>query len=206
VFYIKEKMQKEPTKHFRVDEQGVLWFNDRLVVPKNRELKNQIMDEAHLSKLSIHLGSSKTYQDLRPRFWWTKMKKEIAAYVARCDTCCRVKAIHMKPAGLLQPLSISDWQWENISMDFITGLPTTQKGNDSIWVIVDRSLTFYLLKLSIDHLNMLTGTLQKLFDCMVCQKPLCLTKGLNSQLTFGSTCTKVWVPVWFIVPLIILKL
>jgi len=66
------------------------------------------------------------------------MKKEIAAYVARCDTCCRVKAIHMKPAGLLQPLSIPEWKWEEVSMDFITGLPTTRKGNDSIWVIIDR--------------------------------------------------------------------
>ena len=48
------------------------------------------------------------------------MKKEIAAYVARCDTCCRVKAIHMKPAGLLQPLSVPEWKWEEVSMDFIT--------------------------------------------------------------------------------------
>jgi hypothetical protein len=61
------------------------------------------MDEAHLSKLSIHPRSSKMYQELRPRYWWTKMKKEIVAYVARCDTCCRVKAIHLKPADLLQP-------------------------------------------------------------------------------------------------------
>jgi hypothetical protein len=83
------------------------------------------MDEAHLSKLSIHPGSSKMYQDLRPHFWWTKMKKEIAAYVARCDTCCRVKAIHMRPAGLLQPLSVPSWKWDDISMDFIIGLPTT---------------------------------------------------------------------------------
>jgi hypothetical protein len=66
------------------------------------------------------------------------MKKEIAAYVAKCDTCCRVKALHMKPAGLLQPLSVPDWKWDEICMDFITGLPTSQKGNDSIWVIVDR--------------------------------------------------------------------
>ena len=66
------------------------------------------------------------------------MKKEIAAYVARCDTCCSVKAIHMKPAGLLQPLLVPDWKWEEISMDFITRLPTTQKGNGSIWVIVNR--------------------------------------------------------------------
>ena len=66
------------------------------------------------------------------------MKKEIAAYVARCDNCSRVKAIHLKSAGLLQPLSILGWKWEEISMDFITGLSMTQQGHDSIWVIVDR--------------------------------------------------------------------
>jgi len=138
IFHIKRKMKEQDTKHFRVDEKGVLWFDDRLVVPKDHELRNKILDEAHSSKLSIHPGSSKMYQDLKPRFWWTKMKKEIAAYVARCDTCCRVKAVHLKPAGLLQPLSILGWKWEEISMDFIVGLPPTQKGYNSIWVIVDR--------------------------------------------------------------------
>jgi hypothetical protein len=132
VFHIKEKIKEESSKHFRVDEQDVLWFDDRLIVPKNRELKNKLMDEAHLYKLSIHPESGKMYQELKPRYWWTKMKKEIAAYVARCDTCCRVKAIHMKPASLLQPLSVSSWKWDDISMDFILGLPTTQKGHDSI--------------------------------------------------------------------------
>ena len=106
IFHIKRKMKEEESKHFLLDENGVLWFKDRLVVPKDRELRNQILEEAHSSKLSIHPGSSKMYQDLKTRFWWTKMKKEIAAYVARCDNCCRVKAIHMKPTGLLQPLSI----------------------------------------------------------------------------------------------------
>ena len=115
-----------------------MWFDDRLVVPKDRELRNKILDEVHSSKLSIHPGNSKMYQDLKPRFWWTKMKKEIAAYVARCDTCCRVKAIHLKPAGLLQPLSVPGWKWEEINIDFIVGLPPTQKGYNSIWVIVDR--------------------------------------------------------------------
>ena len=78
-----------------------MWFKDRLVVSKDRELRNQILEEAHSSKLSIHPGSSKMYQDLKTRFWWTKMKKEIVAYVARCDNYYRVKAIHMKPVGLL---------------------------------------------------------------------------------------------------------
>ena len=107
------------------------------MVPKDRELRNQILDEAHSSKLSIHLGSSKMYQDLKTHFWWTKMKKEIAAYVARCDNCSRVKAVHLKSAGSLQPLPIPRWKWEEISMYFIIGLPVTQQGHDSIWVIVD---------------------------------------------------------------------
>jgi hypothetical protein len=64
------------------------------------------------------------------------MRKEIAAYVARCDICCRVKAVHMK-ARLLQPLSILGWKWEEISMDFIVGLPPTIQNHNSIWVIVD---------------------------------------------------------------------
>ena len=92
-------MKEQETKHFKLDEIGVLWFEDRLVVPKDQELRNQILDEAHSSKLSIHSGSNKMYQDLKTHFWWTKMKKEIAAYVARCDVYSRVRADHLKPGG-----------------------------------------------------------------------------------------------------------
>jgi hypothetical protein len=66
------------------------------------------------------------------------MREDIAEYVTRCDTCQRVKAEHQRPAGLLQPLEIPTWKWDDISMDFIVGLPRTHKGNDSVWVIVDR--------------------------------------------------------------------
>jgi hypothetical protein len=66
------------------------------------------------------------------------MKIKIARYVARCDTCKRVKAIYMKTAGPLQSLPIPTWKWEDISMDFIVGLPRTTQGYDSIWVIIDR--------------------------------------------------------------------
>ena len=68
IFHIKRKMQEQETKHFRLDERGVLWFEDRLVVPKDHELRNQILEEAHSSKLSIHLDSSKMYQDLKTHF------------------------------------------------------------------------------------------------------------------------------------------
>jgi hypothetical protein len=60
------------------------------------------------------------------------MKIKIAKYVARCDTCRRVKVEHLKSAGMLQPLPIPSWKWEDISMDFITGLPNTSRGFDSI--------------------------------------------------------------------------
>jgi hypothetical protein len=66
------------------------------------------------------------------------MKRDVAEYVALYDTCQRVKAEHQRPAGLLQPLKIPEWKWEEISMDFIVGLPRTQSGYDSIWVIMDR--------------------------------------------------------------------
>ena len=66
------------------------------------------------------------------------MKREIAKYVSECDICRRVKGSHLRPAGTLQPLNISEWKWKDISMDFIVGLPRTQKGYDSIWVVVDR--------------------------------------------------------------------
>ena len=66
------------------------------------------------------------------------MKREIALYVAECDVCQKVKADHLKPAGMLQPLPIPAWKWEEIHMDFIVGLPRTTKGSDSIWVVIDR--------------------------------------------------------------------
>jgi hypothetical protein len=76
--------------------------------------------------------------DIRQQFWWTRMKCETARYVSECDTCRKVKADYMKPGGLLQPLSIPDWKWDDISMDSIVGLPLTTRKFNSIWVIVDR--------------------------------------------------------------------
>jgi hypothetical protein len=66
------------------------------------------------------------------------MEREIAKYVSECDTCRRIKADHLRPVRNLQPLSIPEWNWENICMDFIVGLPRTSHGYNSIWVIVDR--------------------------------------------------------------------
>ena len=88
----------------------MLWFKNRIVVPKDFELRKQILDGAHTSRLSIHPGSNKMYQDLKQRFWWTRMKREIAKYVSECDICRRVKVSHLMPAGTLQPLNIPEWK------------------------------------------------------------------------------------------------
>ncbi|GKE94410.1 putative reverse transcriptase domain-containing protein [Tanacetum coccineum] len=66
------------------------------------------------------------------------MKVEIATYVSKCMTCAKVKAEYQKPSGLLVQPKILQWKWENITMDFVTKLPKTTSGQDTIWVIVDR--------------------------------------------------------------------
>jgi hypothetical protein len=119
---------------------GTFWFKDRLVVPKREALKKKILGEAHTSRYSIHPGSNKMYHDLRQQFWWTRMKCETTRYISKCDTCGKVKAEYMKPGGLLQPLSILDLKWDEISMDFNVGLPLTARMFDS--VIMDRLTKF----------------------------------------------------------------
>jgi hypothetical protein len=108
------------------------------MVPKNFVLRRKIMDEAHCFRYSIHPRTNKMYQDLKKNFWWTRMKREITRYVSECDMCQRVKVDHLRPAGNLQPLSIPEWKYENICMNFIVGLPRTLRGYNSIWVIVNR--------------------------------------------------------------------
>jgi hypothetical protein len=132
-----EKASKEQLPEIRTDEKGTLWFKNHLCVPKG-EAREILLDKAHNSTYSIHPGSTKMYLDLKARYWWRGMKKEIAQYVSWCDTYRRTKAEHQRPADLLQPLPVPKWKWEEIGMDFIIGLPRTQKGNDSIWVITDR--------------------------------------------------------------------
>ncbi|WVZ57829.1 hypothetical protein U9M48_008168 [Paspalum notatum var. saurae] len=138
IIEIKVGMEKGLMPEFRKDEQGTIWLKNRLCVPLNESIRGTIMTEAHCTKYSIHPGSTEIYQDLKKLFWRRRMKRDIAEFVTKCDTCNRIKAERQRPAGLLKPLEIPMWKWEKITMDFIVGLPRTPKGNDSIWVIVDR--------------------------------------------------------------------
>jgi hypothetical protein len=126
------------TSDFSKDSQGTLWLGKWICVPNLKPIKELILREAHDSAYSIHPGIAKMYKDLKTWYWSYGMKRDITEYRALCDTCQRVKAEHQRPAGLLQPLKISEWKWEEFRMDFIVGLPYNQAGYDSIWVIVDR--------------------------------------------------------------------
>src|SRR3954468_18925410 len=101
---IKENIASGVAKCFSTDSKGTVSFGNRLVVPKNRELRQLILQEAHDTPLSIHPGSTKIYRYLRQRFWWTRMKRDIAQFVAEFDVCRRIKAEHQRPAGTLQSL------------------------------------------------------------------------------------------------------
>jgi hypothetical protein len=138
--HLRSRMQEGDPKVacFREDVERTSWFKERMVVLKKEALKKNILDEAQTSRYFIHPGSTRMHHDLRRQFWWTRMKREIARYVSKCDIYRKVKADYMKPGGLLQPLSIPEWMWDDISMDFIVGLPLMTCKFNSIWVIMDR--------------------------------------------------------------------
>ncbi|GKA07150.1 putative reverse transcriptase domain-containing protein [Tanacetum coccineum] len=115
-----------------------LCLRNRSWIPCFGDLRALIMHESHKSKYSIHPRSEKMYQDLKKLYWWPNMKAEIATYISKCLTCAKFKAEYQKPSGLLVQLVIPVWKWENITIDFVTKLPKTSTGHDTIWVIVDR--------------------------------------------------------------------
>ncbi|KAD4889198.1 hypothetical protein E3N88_21271 [Mikania micrantha] len=125
-------------KQMKQKDDGAYYLMDRIWIPRYGELREVVMDEAHKSRYSVHPGSDKMYHDLKTTYWWPNMKSEVATYVSKCLTFSKVKVEYQKPSGLLQQPEIPVWKWEQISMDFITKLPKTTSGCDTIWVIVDR--------------------------------------------------------------------
>jgi hypothetical protein len=171
---------------FKVNEDGIMRINNMICVPYILGLKESALGEGHKSKLSNHPGANKMYQDLRKIFWWPSMKKDVAEFVHACLTCQKSKIEHQKPIGLMQPLSIPEWKWDSISMDFVTGLPRTTAGYDSIWVIMDRltksahfipiKITYPLPKLAEIYIN----TIVKLHGL-----PLSIVSDRDQRFTSG---------------------
>ncbi|XP_052193962.1 uncharacterized protein LOC127802284 [Diospyros lotus] len=123
------------------------------------------------------------------------MKKDVAELVSRCLVCQQVKAEHQRPAGLIQSLPIPIWKWDDISMDFVTRLPRTSRGHDTIWVIIDRltkSAYFLPIKKTFP-LNRLAqlyiGEIVRLHGV-----PSSIVSNLipNLLLTFGTLCRRLW--------------
>ena len=135
---IARTVQSGNSAEFRFDGEGILRLGKRLCVPDDSSLKADILREAHNARYSVHPEATKMYQDLRRVYWWPAMKREVAQFVSACEVCQRVKLEHQKPAGMLNPLPIPEWKWENIAMDFVVGLSVASNRLDSIWVIVDR--------------------------------------------------------------------
>ncbi|GJJ67911.1 hypothetical protein EMPS_00257 [Entomortierella parvispora] len=123
-------------------QNGLLFTNiagrTRLCIPDNDKIRNQLLHDAHDSKLAGHLGFDKTYDLLCRRFYWPRLAKDTKAYVLSCDLCQRNKPSLQQPAGLYMPLAIPGQRWDTVSMDFIVKLPKTARGYDAITVFVDK--------------------------------------------------------------------
>ncbi|GJX93122.1 putative reverse transcriptase domain-containing protein [Tanacetum coccineum] len=131
-------LEKHRTEKLEPRADGTLCFNGRSWLPCYGDLRTVIMHDSHKLKYSIHPGSNKMYQDMKKLYWWPNMKANITTYVSKCLTCAKVKAEHQRPSGLLVQPDIPQWKWDNITMDFVTKLPKSSQGYDTIWVIVDR--------------------------------------------------------------------
>nr|GEX96694.1 putative reverse transcriptase domain-containing protein [Tanacetum cinerariifolium] len=137
----KPKMEKLES---RADE--TLCLNNKSWLSCYGDLRTLIMHESHKSYYSVYLGFDKIYQDMKQLYWWPNMKVDIATYVSKCLTCLKVKAEHQKPSGLLVQPEIPQWKWDNITMDFVTELPRTPSGYDTIWAMgsrLDMSTTYH---------------------------------------------------------------
>nr|GEX05344.1 reverse transcriptase domain-containing protein [Tanacetum cinerariifolium] len=145
-------------KAFEIRPDGTRCIKNRIWLSLFGNLRDLIMHESHKSKYSIHSSSDKMYQDLKKLYWWPNMKEIIAEYVGKCLTCSRVKVECQKPSGLLVQLEIPMWKWKRITMDFVSKLPKTSKGHDTIWVIVDRltKSTHFILTRATDSMETLT--------------------------------------------------
>jgi hypothetical protein len=126
-----------------------LWYKDRLYLCKNSQLKQKVLLELHTSSVGGHSGFLKTYHRVKKEFFWDGLKTDIQRFIAKCLVFQQNKVETIKTPGLLQPLVIPSQRWEEVSMDFITGLPNSE-GKSVIMVIVDR-LTKYTHFCALSH-------------------------------------------------------
>jgi transposase InsO family protein len=116
-----------------------LWYRDRLYVPDHEPLRLHLLQNHHEVPVAGHPGRSKTLELLQRQYYWPTMRKDTEQFVRNCHVCQRSRSGRHAPFGILRPLPIPDRPWQDISMDFVTGLPESGKEKyDTIWVVVDR--------------------------------------------------------------------
>ncbi|GJT79086.1 putative reverse transcriptase domain-containing protein [Tanacetum coccineum] len=146
--------RKERAKPVRVRAMNMTIFSDikgKIIEAQKEAFKEVNVQGEALRGLDKQMErADKMYHDLRDVYWWLGMKRDIAIYVSKCLTCSKIKAEHHRPSGLLQQPEIPEWKWEGIAMDFITKLPRTSSGHDSIWMLqkalgthLDMSTTYH---------------------------------------------------------------
>ncbi|MBW0588066.1 hypothetical protein O181_127781, partial [Austropuccinia psidii MF-1] len=135
---LKQLARGESIPDYSLEPQAkLLLIKDRVVIPRNEELKLNILQKCHDSPMAGHPGQEKTLKLIQSDFHWAGMNQFIGDYVSSCQKCSRNKNTHHKKFGLLKPLSIPSGPWNSLSMDFITKLPLS-RNFDSILVVVDR--------------------------------------------------------------------
>ena len=111
----------------------------RIVIPDVPSIKKQILQEIHAVPYAGHLGYQRTLKKLQENFYWPDHTIEVRDFVLGCEVCQQEKSVHRLPAGLLEPLTLPEQKWADVSMDFIMGLPKTDNGFDGILTVVDRA-------------------------------------------------------------------
>ena len=114
-----------------------LWYQERLYILNNEQLQLQICEEHHNASGAGHTEHTKTLELIRWSYFWPQMRVFIEQYVRNCHTCAKSKSHWYAKFGVLKPLPIPDQHWKDISMDFVTGLPSIE-GKDIILIVVDR--------------------------------------------------------------------
>jgi len=138
VWALIQKLQQYPNKSNTFSwKNDLLWYKDHLYLCRNSQLNQNILMELHTSPLGGHLGFLKTYHRVKKEFFWDGLKLDIQKFVAECLVFEQNKVEIIKTPGLLQPLSIPSKCWEEVSMDFIIGLPKSE-GKNVFMVVVDR--------------------------------------------------------------------
>ena len=127
-----------------VDRHQLTWSHGLWVTPANRiavprPLIADLLAAHHKNALAGHRGTASTLELVRRHFWWTGMTSDVTTFVASCPECQSSKASHQLPSGLLQSLDIPDERFHTVGMDWVTGLPRSPAGNDSVLVFVDKT-------------------------------------------------------------------